>query len=79
VPLSMEGAAARRNLVLTIRYTARASTALRQSATKDLNSRLARTAGQALWIDLKRDFPAIWAQAIGALGAGATTISLSLD
>ena len=57
----MEGAAGRHNLVLTIRYTARASTALRQSATKDLNSRLARTAGQALWIDLKRDFPAIWA------------------
>jgi hypothetical protein len=36
------------------------------------------TTAQALLIDLKRDFPAVWGQAVGALRTGAPPISLNL-
>ncbi|MCA3774942.1 MAG: hypothetical protein IN818_08125 [Cutibacterium sp.] len=66
------------DLVLTVRYTARASMALRADAIANLNSQLASTTAQALLIDLKRDFPAVWGQAVGALRTGAPPISLNL-
>jgi hypothetical protein len=66
------------DLVLTIRYTARASTALRQSAIDHLKLSL-ESDNQALLIDVKRDFPDIWQQAAGLLRTSATTVSLRLD
>jgi hypothetical protein len=55
------------DLVLTVRYTARASTTLRQPAVDDLHSRLAASGPGGLLIDLKRDFPAEWSRAISAM------------
>lgn len=66
------------DLVLTIRYTARASTALRQSAIDHLKLSL-ESDNQALLIDVKRDFPDVWLQAAGLLRTSATTVSLRLD
>ena len=66
------------DLVLTIRYTARASTALRQSAIDHLKLSL-ESDNQALLIDVKRDFPDVWQQAAGLLRTSATSVSLRLD
>jgi hypothetical protein len=61
------------DLVLTIRYTARSSTALRQPAVDALNSMWAASVPGGLLIDLKRDYPAEWAAARAVVTAGNTT------
>jgi hypothetical protein len=52
------------DLVLTIRYTARSSAALKQPAIAALKKHFEEDAPPVL-IDLKRDFPSVWAQRNG--------------
>lgn len=61
------------DLVLTIRYTARPSSALRQEAQRDLDAKVATPGSQRLLIDLKRDFPSEWARRTEATGTQPTT------
>jgi hypothetical protein len=67
------------DLVLTIRYTARSSTALRQPAVDALNARWAASAPGGLLIDVKRDFPTEWALALAESTVSNTTFKFIIE
>jgi hypothetical protein len=67
------------DLVLTIRYTARSSSALRQPAVDALSSQWAASVPGGLLIDVKRDFPAEWASARTAATGNTTTIKFKIE
>ena len=67
------------DLVLTIRYTARSSSTLRQPAMDALSSHLTGSPPGALLIDIKRDFPTEWARTQASGVSGTTTFKFRIE
>lgn len=67
------------DLVLTVRYTARSSSALRQPAIEHLKAQLESVTQQTLLLDIKRDFPSEWTRGIGSAASGLVPFQFTLE
>lgn len=67
------------DLVLTVRYTAKSSTALRQEAESHLNTQLTANTAARLLIDVRRDFAAEWSRATSSVATVSASLTLEIE